>query len=240
MTTIVSAASHASNPEASTIEAALGGGKVEQKLSDEGNLAITALAGRLTAPRMLFGMLHSNRPGSLLPAMTGRIAVAVATGAFGIFYGTLATVADPLSNLRRLLISALVITALTVWLIISNQLWNRQRHPSQLWQRGLDNTSTLITVGVSVTLMYLILFVIQLVLAVAVVDVSFLRSELLRPIGVGDYIGLAWLSASMGTLAGALGSNFDSSDAVRKATYSQRYHQRRELYDTYEEQQSKQ
>ena len=233
---LISAASTASRPDASAIQAALGGAEVEQKLSDDGRFTITALAGGFTAPRMLAGMLRSNRPGRLLPAMTGCIAVAVASGAFGIFYGTLAAVADPLSSPRLLLISALVITLLTWWLIIANQLWNRRGNPDRIWQRRLDNASTLITVGVSVVLMYVILFAAMLVLALTVIDASFLRSQVMHPVGIGDYVRLAWLTASMGTLAGALGSNFDSADAVREATYSQRYHQRRELFDTYQDQ----
>lgn len=232
---LIDAAAAARSPDVAAIENALGGAAVHQELADEGALAITARADRFTAPRMLAGMLRSNRPGRLLPAMTGCIAVAVAAGAFGIFYGTLAAVADPLSIPRLLLISALVTTLLTLWLIIANGLWNRQDHPEQAWRRPLDNTSTLVTVGVSVLLMYVILVAVMLALSLAVIDASFLRSEVMHPVGLGDYLRLAWLSASMGTLAGALGSNFDSADAVREATYSRRYHQRRELFDSYHE-----
>lgn len=235
---LIDAASAARSPDAAAIESALGGAAVHQELAEEESLTLTARADRLTAPRMLAGMLRSNRPGRLLPAMTGCIAVAVASGAFGIFYGTLATVADPLSIPRLLLISVLVITVLTLWLIIANRLWNRQEHPEQLWRRRLDNTSTLVTVGVSVLLMYVILVAVMLVLSLAMIDESFLRSEVMHPVGFGDYLRLAWLSASMGTLAGALGSNFDSVDAVREATYSRRYHQRRELFETYQEERS--
>lgn len=225
----------ARGPDAAAVEAALGGAAVRQTCSADGTRVITARADRFTAPRMLAGMLRSNRPGRLLPAMTGCIAVAVATGAFGIFYGTLAAVADPLSIPRLLLVSALVNALLTIWLIIANQLWNRQDHPEGMWRRGLDNASTLVTVGVSVLLMYVILVAVMLVLSLAVVDDSFLSSEVMHPVGFGDYLRLAWLSASMGTLAGALGSNFDSAEAIREATYSQRYHERRELFDTYRE-----
>src|SRR5690625_7080954 len=86
--------------------------------------------------------------------------------------------------------------------------------------------------------MYLILYVVMLVLVLAVNDADYLRSQLMHPVGIGDYLSLAWLSASMGTLAGALGSNFDSSESIREATYSRRYHQRRELFDTYENEQA--
>ena len=131
----------------------------------------------------------------------------------------------------------LVTCLLTAWLIMVNRLRNWQRTPSQIWRHGLDNTSTVITVGVSAVLMYR-LFVVMLVLALAVNDADYLRSQLMHPVGIGDYLSLAWLSASMGTLAGALGSNFDSSESIREATYSRRYHQRRELFDTYENEQA--
>ncbi|MFC7375081.1 hypothetical protein ACFQS2_10975 [Brachybacterium sp. GCM10030267] len=233
--TLVGAASSAASPDAPAIEAAVSRVKVEQRpSSDENDLMITMLTGRFRAVRMLAGMLRSNRPGRLLPAMTGSFTVAVASGAFGVFYGTLASVADPLSSLRLLLVSVLVIGALTSWLIVSNNLWNREPQQSDIWQTRLDNISTIITVGVSVVLMYLILFAVMLALSLALIDAGYLRGELMHPIGLGDYIDLAWLTASLGTLAGALGSNFDNEDAVRLATYSQRYHERRELFDTYE------
>src|SRR5690625_3882256 len=140
-----------SRPGASTIEDALGGARIVQRfLPDEENLVVSSRADRFEAPRMLAGMLRSNRPGRLLPALTSCMAVAIATGAFGIFYGTLAPVSDALSGPRLLLISALVTCLLTAWLIMVNRLWNRQRTPSQIWRHGLDNTSTVITVGASV------------------------------------------------------------------------------------------
>ena len=233
--TLVSSALEDNHPDAQAIESALGGAKVVQRfLPEEKHLLVTARADRFVTLRMLGGMLRSNRPGRLLSAMTGCIAVAIATGAFGIFYGTLAPVSDALSGPRLLLVSALVTCLLTAWLIIANKLWNWRRTPDQMWRHRLDNTSTVITVGVSVMLMYLILFAVMLVLSVAVIDASYLHSQLMHPVGIGDYFGLAWLSASMGTLAGALGSNFDSPESVREATYSLRYHQRRELFGTYE------
>ncbi|MEX5261666.1 hypothetical protein [Kocuria sp. CPCC 205263] len=39
----------------------------------------------------------------------------------------------------------------------------------------------------------------------------------------------------LAALAGALGSNFDSDEAIREATYSRREHQRRRLADTYDD-----
>lgn len=39
------------------------------------------------------------------------------------------------------------------------------------------------------------------------------------------------LAACLATLAGALGSNFDSDDEIRQATYSKREHERRQRRD---------
>ena len=174
--TLVAALHESRAADPTAIAAASGGARVKQTRSEEGGVLLSAAEGPLTGARVLAGMLRSNRSGRLLPALTGCLAVAVAAGAFGIFYGTLATVADPLSIPRMPL---------------------------------------------------------MLILAVTVLHTSYLRTEMMHPAGVGDYIGVAWLSASMGTLAGALGANFDDPESVREATYSQRYHERRELFDTY-------
>ena len=237
--TLVAALHESRAADPTAIAAASGGARVKQTRSEEGGVLLSAAEGPLTGARVLAGMLRSNRPGRLLPALTGCLAVAVAAGAFGIFYGTLATVADPLSIPRMLLISALVISLLTAWLILRNGLWSTRDDPSQMWRRHLDNASTVITVGASVVLLYLLVVLLMLIFAVTVLHTSYLRSEMMHPAGVGDYIGVAWLSASVGTLAGALGANFDDPESVREATYSQRYHERRELFDTYQQQREK-
>lgn len=95
--------------------------------------------------------------------------------------------------------------------------------------------SGFIIVGVGVTLTYLILFLGLLALSAVVVDSGFLAAQLEQPAHVLNYLDLSWLAASLGTLAGALGSNFDSDEAIRKATYSLRWHERRKMFDTYEE-----
>ena len=38
-------------------------------------------------------------------------------------------------------------------------------------------------------------------------------------VSLWNYVDIAWLSASMGTVAGALGSNFDSPDDISELTH---------------------
>lgn len=184
---------------------------------------------------LLMGMVRSNQPGRLLPALSSSIAAAAATGAFGIFYASIWSMADALSPLRLFLVSLAAIAALSSWLIWHNGLWNRTggNNFSGARDAARDNTSTIITVLLSVAMMYLVLYSIVLVGALAVISQDYLQSQLGHPVNFFDYAKLSWLAASLGTMAGALGSNFDSDEAIREATYSRRQHERRKLADSY-------
>ena len=85
----------------------------------------------------------------------------------------------------------------------------------------------------SVALMYAILFAGLFLVGLTVIEAGYLQSQLGHPVNLTDYLHLSWLAASLGTLAGALGSNFDSDEAIREATYSRREHQRRQRADSY-------
>lgn len=207
-------------------------GDTGQGREDTGYIVMPGWFNRL---RLLMGMVRSNRPGRMLPALTTSIAAAAAVGTFGVFYSSIWTLADSLHPARLFLIGLLVVAALTFWLIFRNHLWTKRRDAVYAWQGGLDNTTTVIMVGTSVGLMFLVLFAFLLALGLVVVDASQLRSEIMHPVSFFNYPKLAWLAACLGTLAGALGSNFDSDDEIRRATYSKRESERRERRDTDDE-----
>lgn len=200
-----------------------------------GDTSYVVLSGRANRLRLLAGMVRSNRPGRLLPALSSCVAAAAATGAFGIFYASIWNMSDALSPARLAGISVVVIAALSGWLIAHNGLWNNIGDAADRWRAGLDNASTVITVGLSVALMYLVLWAVLFVVGVAVIAADYLQSQLGHPVNLLDYGHLSWLAASLGTLAGALGSNFDSDEAIREASYSRREHQRRKLAHDYQD-----
>ena len=194
-------------------------------------------SGRSGRFRLLVGMVRNNRPGRLLPALSSCIAAAAASGAFGIFYAAIWNMADALSPLRLFMISVLSIGALSAWLIMHNGLWSKTRRHSK-WdinEARRDNASTIITVFLSVTMMYLVLYTILLGGSIAVISAGYLQSQLGHSVSFLDYATLSWLAASLGTIAGALGSNFDKDEAIREATYSRRQHERRKLAESYED-----
>ncbi|MGJ5724104.1 hypothetical protein ACSBQT_06995 [Brevibacterium sp. H602] len=193
--------------------------------------AYIVMPGWLNRLRLLTGMVRSNRPGRTLPALSTSIAAAAAVGTFGVFYSSMWTLADSLHPARLLLIGLLVIAALTFWLIFRNRLWTKRRDAVYAWQGGLNNTTTVIMVGTSVALMFLVLFAFLFALGLVVVDDGQLGSELMHSVSFFNYPRLAWLAACLGTLAGALGSNFDSDDEIRRATYSKRESERRDTDD---------
>ena len=191
------------------------------------------LPGWWSRVRLLSGMVRHNRPGGMLPAMSGSLAAAIAFGTFGVYYSSVWLLAAALHPLRLLLISVVIVAVLTGWFIFRNGLWNSQKTDAPTWRGRFDNLTTIIMVGTSVALMYLFLAIGLFGFALLIIDSRHLSTELLQPINIWDYVEVAWMAAGLGSMAGALGSTFDSDEKIRRATYSNREHARRKLSDAY-------
>ncbi|MCT1711887.1 hypothetical protein M3B38_07830 [Dietzia cinnamea] len=190
--------------------------------------------GVLSRVRLLAGMVHNNRPTRMVTTLSGVVAAGAGSGAFGIFYGSIASLAVELHALRLLLLSVMGVLTLVLWLILRNGLWTRRNDAFAPGNRRMDNAATVLTVGAGVGIMFVGLFVAMFVLALTVMDADYLATQLDRPAVLLDYVHLAWLSSCLGAFAGALGSNFDDEDAVRESTYSLRWHERRKMFDSYQ------
>lgn len=191
-------------------------------------LALTGTRGRA---RLLAGLVRANRPWRLVPSLSPAIAAAAAGAAFGIFYSNIWSLATALGVGRQIAVSALAIVAMIVWLILDHRLWERRVDRSLREEALLSNASTVLTVATGVLCMYAVLFVLALLGAVVVVPPDYLAGNLGREWGADDYLMIAWLSCSMGTVAGALGSGFADDGAVRQAAYSRRERERRRRLD---------
>ena len=127
---------------------------------------------------------------------------------------------------RLALISVMAILVMVVWFVSYNRLWDRPSSHRRSGEALLHNVSAVLTLAIGVTVMYVVLYLLTMLAAVSVIDLHFLQSQLGRPAGLADYARIVWLACSMGIMAGALGSSFDSEEAVRRAAFSRRERER--------------
>jgi len=202
------------------------GSVVHEQEPEDRFSTVEGLSGRLL---LVFGMVRSNRPWRLVPRLSSAMAGAAATGAFGVFYTSIWQMADYLSAARLTLITLTSLAVLTTWLIMHNRLWESPRGVRRRERWVLYNVATLVTVGLAAAAMYLVLYGVLLLGALAVIDIEFLSEQLGHEASLDEYLNLAWLAASLGTMGGAIGSSFDDEQAVRQATFSHREYERRNL-----------
>lgn len=187
---------------------------------------IKGLRGRFL---LLAGMVRSNRPWRLVPSLSSAMAAALATGAFGVFYTSIWSMADFLPPSRLTVISMLSVVIMGSWLVLHNGLWEQPVGTRHREKRVMYNLATLLTIFSAIVMMYLVLFAIILAGALIIIDAGFLSQSLGHDVGFAEYVNLSWLSASLGTIAGAVGSSLDNVDSVRKATFSHREVERRQI-----------
>ncbi|MBE1525347.1 hypothetical protein [Nesterenkonia lutea] len=186
------------------------------------------------SPGMLFpgrvwltlGMVAANEPMWSLTKLSGVFAGAAATGAFGVFFTTIWEMASFLPHWRLAVVSVAAIAIVTSWLIISNRLWNRPSEVGGAREAFMYNTSTVVSMLVSVTVLYILLFVSILVVGLLLIEPRFMSNVLGEDAGFINYVEIAWLSASLGTFAGAIGSNFDDDADLQNLTQGSRALQR--------------
>lgn len=174
--------------------------------------------------RLLAGMVRDNRPWRLVPQLSKALAAAAAMAAFGIFFPIVWSMADHLSPLRLTLISVFAVVLMVAWLILYNDMGER---PGERRKVVLYNAATVITVLLGVLLMYVALFSLTLLGAVTVIPANYFSSQLGHDVSLVEYLALAWLASSLGTIAGAFGSSMETSRQVQHATFSRREQDRR-------------
>lgn len=196
---------------------------------ESGSNSVETVKGFRGRVLLLIGMVRSNRPWRMVPKLSSAMAAALATGAFGVFYTSIWSMADYLPTRRLIIISLLSIMIIGSWLVLHNKLWERPSGARQKEKRVLYNLATLLTLLLATVLMYLVLFAIILAGALIIIDPAFLAMQLDGEIGLREYVNLSWLSASLGMVAGAVGSSFDDEESVRRATFSWREYERRQI-----------
>ncbi|MEU4249955.1 hypothetical protein AB0F15_21355 [Amycolatopsis sp. NPDC026612] len=189
------------------------------------HLALVGVRGRL---RLLAGMIRDNRPWRLVPNLAGATAAAAATAAYGIITTSFWKLAEALPALRLAGITVLAIVVMAGWLVVHNHLWDSPSEHLDRRKALLYNASTVLTLSIGVACMYVILFVLALVASVVLIEGVYFGQVLGHPAGPASYFKLVWLSASVGIVAGAVGSSVEDEERVRRATYSRRERERQQ------------
>lgn len=206
--------------------------RFERRTPDDDEVDIRVVVQRGWA-RLLVGVVRANRPWRLVLGLRRASAVAAAFSTFWLVSPTVWQLADALAEPRLALLAVGSMAAMVAWLVIGHGLWERRTTGSLGAGReaALFNTATVVSLGVGVAIMYAGLFLLVLVGARLVLADPVVGSALGHPPTLRTYVDLAWLVTSVSTVAGALGSGFESEQSVREAAYGYRQRQRRAQRD---------
>ena len=184
-----------------------------------------ATFGRL---RVVAGMVRANRPWRLLPHLSKAFAAALATLAYAIVNPTIWQLADRLGGWRLAVSMVLAIGTMVAWLIVNHEMWERPTEPGERRRAAQFNAATVLTLVIGVLFLYAALMVVGLLADRVVLVDAVIESETRGTATFAQHLALVWLASSIATVAGALGTGFESDDAVRQAAYGFRQRERLE------------
>lgn len=190
-------------------------------VDDDGGAAYVArvISGNL---RLLVGMVGANHPWRLVGRLWRAMLAAVAAVAFGLVQFEVWRIATSMGPVRLAIAALGSIVAASLTLIVGHGLWERAPDPRVREQVTLFNLATTATVVFGVTALYLTVFVASLLAALLLIEPPLLSEELGREMSAWDYVRLAWLLSTLGTIGGALGATLETDEAVREAAYARR------------------
>ncbi|MBN9654798.1 hypothetical protein J0K78_11025 [Halobacillus sp. GSS1] len=187
------------------------------------------------ALRLLTGMVRANRPWAMFPAFMKVIVFAFTTGAYALVFPTLWNLSNNYGIWRMFMLSIVSIIAMVGWIILAHRLWEKPNDERASYLRKLYNAATVLTLFVSVSLYYLLLFFIFSLAVLAIIPMGMLKSQLTGDVGFINYFYIAWTATSVSTIIGALGSALEKEEVVLSSTYGYRQRQRYEQIKKTEE-----
>ncbi|MEU7650712.1 hypothetical protein AB0C41_01735 [Micromonospora taraxaci] len=179
-------------------------------------------SGLIGRARLVTGMVRANQPGRALLGLSKLLVGAFGTAAFALTTDTIWQMGDALGGLRLTVIMLLGLAALVVWLIGAHGLWERPSRETPKELARLFNLGTILTLTLATALSYVVLFVGTVLVGALLIDTSVLTQVLQRPVNTSDYLTLAWITSSLATVGGAIGSGLENEETVRAAAYG--YH----------------
>jgi hypothetical protein len=183
-------------------------------------LAVPALlVGNL---RLLTGMVYANRPWRLAIRLYGALIAAIVAAAYGVVTSDIWRISTSLDWWRLATVMAVALLLPVVALIAAHDLWERAPDRRVRDQVVLFNVVTATTILLGLLTLYAALFALILGAELLVVRPQAFESAT----GIGrnsaftDYVALAWFTASLSTVGGALAAGLESREAMREAAYA--------------------
>jgi uncharacterized membrane protein len=172
--------------------------------------------------RLLVGMVRANRPWRVAARLSKALVAAIGTAAYVLASTGFWTLADHMTWPRQLGLCAAALAIASVAMIWAHGLWERSSNPHTRERVVLFNAVTTLTIAIGVLTLYLGLLAFSMIGAFSLIPPGAFEAQTGRDPAAADYLNLAWLGASLATLAGALGSLIDGDLAVREAAYGYR------------------
>ncbi|GEP85198.1 Uncharacterised protein [Staphylococcus piscifermentans] len=181
--------------------------------------------------RLLSGMTFANNPLRLMQSMNSVIAIAFTTGASGMIFSTMWQLGNTFTAERLTVLSLFAIIGMIAWIILAHNLWESTRYSQNRKITRLYNMTTLMTLGTSVLIYYIVLMLLYIIAALILLPSGFLgrQLELKHAAPFSLYIFIAWFAASISTIAGAIGAGMRNEKLVRESTYGSRQQMRKAL-----------
>jgi hypothetical protein len=179
-----------------------------------------------TRLRLLVGMVRANRPWRLFSGLSRALAAVFGTAALVLLNNVGWQLGDKLGPGRLAGIAALSSLALTAWLIVDHELWERRKDARAKQLARLYNTTTVVTLMLGVVSLYLGVLVVLTAVSVIVFDSQVLQTTLGHTATWADRLGIVWFATSAAMVGGALGSGLENDDVVRQAAYGERQRRR--------------
>jgi len=170
--------------------------------------------------RLLLGMVRANRPWRLAARLYRALLAAVVAGAYGLVTSDIWRISAAAGSTRLVLASIASISFTSGAVIVAHGLWERAPNRHLRDQVILFNFATAATILIGIATLYAALFLLIFAAAELLLSTQALGSGLGQAVGTGDYATLAWFTASLATVGGALGAVLESDDAVREAAYA--------------------
>jgi hypothetical protein len=170
--------------------------------------------------RLLLGMVRANRPWRLAARLYRALVAAVAAGAYGVVTSDIWRISAAMGSARLAVVCVASILFTSAAMIVAHGLWERAPDRRLRDQVILFNFATAATVVIGIGALYITLFLFIFASAELLLNPDLLASGLGHAVGVGDYATLAWFTASLATVGGALGAGLESDEAAREAGYA--------------------